>query len=195
MGIRYCAQGNPGGCTPAFSCYILWALVGRSGEKWDARHLRRSPLGGELEHLFFGQFSHNIDSKGRLTIPVRFREALQDGAYVIQGYERNLVVYTTDDFKKLAQRASVLTTTNADARAVKRMIFGRATEVNLDSTGRILIPSFLREYALLQDEVTLVGAGEYFEVWDSRSWNQELVSVTNPDTNAKRFADFDLSTG
>lgn len=148
-----------------------------------------------MEHLFFGQFSHNIDSKGRLTVPVRFRDPLQNGAYIIQGFERNLVVYTTDDFKKLAQRASVLTTTNANARAVKRMIFGRATEVNLDSTGRILIPGFLRDYALLEDEATLVGAGEYFEVWDSKSWNQELVSVTDPDINAKRFAEFDLSTG
>jgi len=105
------------------------------------------------------------------------------------------MVYTTDDFKKLAQRASMLTTTNVNARAVKRMIFGRATEVGLDSTGRILIPSFLREYAQLQDEVILVGAGEYFEVWDSKSWNQELVSVTDPDINAKRFTEFDLSTG
>lgn len=148
-----------------------------------------------MEHLFFGQFSHNIDSKGRLTVPVRFRDALQEGAYVMQGFERNLVVYTTDDFKKLAQRASMLTTTDADARAVKRMIFGGATEVGLDSTGRILIPAFLREYARLQEEVAIVGAGEYFEVWDSKSWDQELVSVTDPDINARRFTQFDLSTG
>jgi MraZ protein len=170
----------------------LWDEVGGSGTPGFSGV---RPLGDELEHLFFGQYSHNIDSKGRLTVPVRFRDPLQDGAYVMQGFERNLIVYTTDDFKKLAQRASLLTTTNANARAVKRMIFGRATEVGLDSTGRILIPSFLREYAQLQDEVILVGAGEYFEVWDSKSWNQELVSVTDPDINAKRFTEFDLSTG
>jgi MraZ protein len=170
----------------------LWDEVGGSGTPGFSGV---RPLGEELEHLFFGQFSHNIDSKGRLTVPVRFRDALQEGAYVMQGFERNLVVYTTDDFKKLAQRASMLTTTDADARAVKRMIFGGATEVGLDSTGRILIPAFLREYARLQEEVAIVGAGEYFEVWDSKSWDQELVSVTDPDINARRFTQFDLSTG
>jgi MraZ protein len=170
----------------------LWDEVGGSG---TPANTGVRPLGAELEHLFFGQYSHNIDSKGRLTVPVRFRGPLQDGAYVMQGFERNLMVYTTDDFKKLAQRASLLTTTNSEARAVKRMIFGGATEVSLDSTGRILIPAFLREYARLQEAVTLVGTGEYFEVWDSKSWDKELVSVTDPDINAKRFTEFDLSTG
>lgn len=145
--------------------------------------------------MFLGQYSHTIDSKGRLTIPVRFREALESGAYVIQGFERNLLVYTTESFQRLAQKASTLSTTNPEARAVKRVIFGGASEVQLDSSGRILLPPFLREYAHLDADTTIVGAGEYFELWSSTAWDQVLTEVTDPDTNAQRFKEFDLSTG
>lgn len=145
--------------------------------------------------MFLGQFTHSIDSKGRLTVPVRFRAALASGAYITQGYERNLVVYTTENFQRLAQRATALTTTDPEARAVRRLLFGGATEVQLDSAGRILIPPFLRQYAHLDGESTIVGAGEYFEIWNSDDWLKELVAVTDPDANARRFMNFDLSAG
>jgi MraZ protein len=145
--------------------------------------------------MFLGQFTHTIDAKSRLTIPVRFRAELSSGAFVTQGFERNLMVYTTKSFQTLAQSATTLTTTDPEARAVRRVIFGGASEVSLDSSGRILIPPFLREYARLDGETTIVGAGEYFEIWNAEKWEQELVSVTDPDTNAQRFASFDLSAG
>lgn len=145
--------------------------------------------------MFLGQFTHSIDEKGRITIPVRFRAALSSGAYVTQGFERNLMVYTTETFTRLAQRASSLTTTNPEARAVRRVIFGGAAEVTLDSSGRILVPSFLREYAELDGDTVLVGTGEYFEIWSARAWNEELARVIDPELNAQRFTDFDLSTG
>jgi len=145
--------------------------------------------------MFLSQFTYHIDTKGRLTIPVRYRAALSSGAYITQGFERNLIVYTTESFNVLAQRATKLSSTNPEARAVRRLIFGRATEVTLDGSGRILIPPFLREYALLDGETTIVGAGEYFEIWSADAWDTELTSVADPDTNVRRFADFDLSAG
>ncbi len=145
--------------------------------------------------MFLGQFSHSIDAKGRLTIPVRFREAFAAGAFITQGFERNLMVYTTESFDRLARRANTLTTTNPEARAVRRLLFGGATDVSLDNVGRILIPPFLREFAQLEDETILVGAGEYFEIWSKAAWTQELQALTNADTNANRFSAFDLSTG
>ena len=145
--------------------------------------------------MFLGQYTHNIDAKGRLTVPVRFRAALASGAFVTQGFERNLMVYTTESFTRLAQRATTLTTTDPEARAVRRVIFGGATEVQLDSAGRILIPPFLRDYARLDGETTIVGAGEYFELWQTDAWQSELAGVTDPDVNAGRFINFDLSAG
>jgi MraZ protein len=145
--------------------------------------------------MFLGQFTHHIDAKGRLTIPVRYRAALASGAYITQGFERNLIVYTTESFNLLAERATKLSNTNPEARAVRRLIFGRATEVNLDGSGRILIPPFLREYAILDGETTIVGAGEYFEIWSADAWDTELTSVADPEINTRRFTEFDLSAG
>src|SRR4030067_298321 len=70
--------------------------------------------------MFLGQFTHSVDAKGRLTIPVRFRSALASGAFVTQGFDKNLIVYTTASFERLAARATSLTTTDPDARAVRR---------------------------------------------------------------------------
>jgi division/cell wall cluster transcriptional repressor MraZ len=74
------------------------------------------------------------------------------------------------------------------------VLFGRAADISLDSAGRILVPSFQREYAKLEAEVTIVGAGEYFEIWNSELWSGELASVSDPEVNAKRFIEFDLSS-
>jgi MraZ protein len=145
--------------------------------------------------MFLGQYDHSIDAKGRLTIPVRFRPALATGAYVTQGFDRNLVVYTMESFQRLAARANLLTTTDPEARAVRRVLFGGATEVSLDSVGRILLPEFLRQYAGIENETVLVGAGEYFEIWGADVWSGEQRSVTNPESNAQRFKAFDLSSG
>ena len=145
--------------------------------------------------MFLGQFTHTIDSKNRLTVPVRYRAALASGAYIVQGFEQNLLVYTTDSFTRLAKKASSHSTTNPEARAMLRVVFGGASEVQLDSSGRILIPAFLREYASFDTEVTIVGSGEYFEIWNSEIWSKLRESVMDPDANAKRFIEFDLSTG
>lgn len=145
--------------------------------------------------MFLGQYRHSIDEKGRLTIPARYRAELATGAYVTQGYERNLLVYTTASFEHLASQANMLSTTNAEAREVRRVIFGRASGVSLDSAGRILIPTFLREYADLDTDADIVGAGVYFEIWSPDGWTKVLASVTDSERNAQRFSDFDLSLG
>lgn len=145
--------------------------------------------------MFLGQYTHTIDAKGRLTIPVRFRAQLAQGAYITQGFDQSLIVYTTENFQALARRASMLTATNPEARAIRRVIFGGACEVTLDSAGRILIPPFLRQYAGLDGDTTIVGAGDYFEIWNTAAWSSVLASVTDPVSNARRFAEFDLSAG
>ena len=145
--------------------------------------------------MFLGQFTHSIDAKGRLTIPVRFRASLSSGAVLLRGFDQNLMVYTTESFEALARQANSFSPTDPDARAIRRMLFGGATEVGLDSNGRILLPEFLRAYAGLGSDATLVGGGGYFEIWDAGTWAEELVSVADPDSNAQRFSAFDLSTG
>lgn len=147
------------------------------------------------EHMFIGQYHHTIDTKGRLTIPVRFRAELSSGAYITQGFERNLVVYTMENFGSLAKRATSLSNTNPEVRAIRRLLFGVAAEVELDASGRILIPDFLREYAKLDDSAAIIGAGEYLEIWNETDWEKQAADLMDPESNAMRFIDFDLSTG
>ena len=145
--------------------------------------------------MFVGQYKYTTDVKGRLTIPVRYRAALSSGAFVTQGYDRNLIVYTSDSFERMAAKATSLTATNPQARTIRRLIFSRAVEISLDSSGRVLIPPFLREYAEIDGDAYIVGAGEYFEIWQAGHWEQELDRFSDPDANASRFEGFDLSSG
>ena len=145
--------------------------------------------------MFLGQYKYSIDSKGRLTVPVRFRAALSSGAFITQGFDRNLIVYTTESFERMASRATSVTSTNPEARVMRRVIFSRAQELILDATGRVLIPSFLRDYAGIQADAYVVGAGEYIEIWQAENWEKVLEDVSDPAANARRFEPFDLSSG
>lgn len=145
--------------------------------------------------MFLGQYKYTTDEKGRLTIPVRYRAALASGAYIQQGYERNLIVYPAEVFQNISRKASSISTTNPEGRAVRRLVFGAATEVQLDGSGRVLLPDFLRSYAGLDGDAYVVGAGEYFEIWGIDAWEREREAMANSEANARRFQDFDLSTG
>jgi MraZ protein len=145
--------------------------------------------------MFLGQHKYTIDSKGRLTIPVRFRAALASGAFITQGFDRNLVVYTSEDFGRMSTAATAVTSTNPEGRAMRRLIFSRAEELTLDAAGRVLLPVYLRDYAGIQSEAYVVGAGDYFEIWQAEDWEKQLEQVADPAANARRFADFDLSAG
>ena len=145
--------------------------------------------------MFLGQYRHNIDSKGRLTIPARFRELLSDGAYIAQGFEQNLIVLKTPTFEFISQKVNQLSMTDQTARELKRLLFSTAEYVTPDKNGRILIPQFLRDVAGLDHEAVVVGVGEYFELWSPEPWENELGKLHDTDANAQRFSALDLSAG
>src|SRR5512145_1330440 len=107
--------------------------------------------------MFLGQYQHSLDNKGRLTIPVRYRELLAEGAYITQGFDRNLMVLTTSAFQGIAQRVNRMSVTDPEARSLRRLIYSHGEQVEVDKAGRILIPQFLREAAGLDGEAILVG--------------------------------------
>jgi MraZ protein len=145
--------------------------------------------------MFLGQFRHSLDSKDRLTIPARFREELEDGAYVMQGFDRNLMVHTADNFDHISHSVSQMSLTDPTKRLLNRLIFSTAGRVDIDKAGRILIPEFLRLSAGLQEEAVIVGAGDYFEIWSPESWADQESLLQDTQTNAQRFAAFDIVIG
>lgn len=141
--------------------------------------------------MFLGQYEHSIDEKGRMIIPSRFREELQDGAYITTGFDRNLMVLTAATFDKLSQRVNQMSLTDPIARQLKRLIFANADRLEVDRAGRALIPGYLRESAELQNAIIVVGAGDYFEVWSPDLWAKQNSLLNEADT--QRFAALDLS--
>jgi MraZ protein len=150
---------------------------------------------GWVEQMFLGQYHHNLDSKNRLTIPSRFRELLADGAYVMQGFDRNLMVLTASAFAKIYQRSNLMSLTDPITRLLKRLIFSTASHVDVDNAGRILIPEFLRQVIDLQSEAVVVGVGDYFEIWSPDLWTEQINQLQDAEANAQRFAALDMSTG
>ena len=144
--------------------------------------------------MFLGQYQHSLDTKGRLTIPSRFREVLaEDGAYIFQGFDQNLLLLTVSSFQRISERVSRMSLTEPNARLLKRLIFSSAERVEADKAGRILIPDFLRKAAGLNGEAVLVGAGDYVEIWEPSRWAVQLTQLQDADANLQRFAVLDLS--
>ena len=143
--------------------------------------------------MFRGQYHHNLDEKGRLTIPAKFRDLLAEGAFLTQGFDRNLRLLTEADFKTMAAQIKRLSMTDPAIRQLRRLIFATASEVQLDRIGRTLIPQFLREFAGLENEAIIVGVGEAIEIWSPEAWAEQESLLLDADANAQRFAELDLS--
>lgn len=148
------------------------------------------PLNWMVERMFLGRFSHNLDDKGRLTIPSRFREQLSDGgAFVMQGFDQNLMVLPARVFELMSQKIGRETVTELQKRQLRRMFFANTEPVEVDRAGRMLIPQHLRQYAGLDGNVTVVGAGDFFELWASEIWEIQSQELLDPNNVATRFAD------
>ena len=144
--------------------------------------------------MFLGRYYHTLDNKGRLTIPARYRESLEPGAYLLKGFEKNLMVMTHSAFMNISQQVSGKSYTDPTARLLMRYIFSNVEQIVLDKAGRILIPPFLREAAELDTEAILVGVGDLFEIWSPQFWADQDAKLADTEANVGRFLEYDIST-
>jgi len=144
--------------------------------------------------MFLGQYQHSIDDKGRLMVPARFRELLEGGAYLTQGFDKCLMVMTEAHFQQVAERITSMSLTDPTARLLRRLIFSNAYPVEVDKVGRILVPGNLREFAGLQTNTIVAGQGEYFEIWTPAEWDKQAALLNDADANNQRFSTLDLSS-
>ena len=127
--------------------------------------------------MFLGEFQHNLDYKGRVSVPKKFRRQLTKGSILTKGLDRCLFLYTKNSWEKLANRIKELPVTGKDARAFGRYLFTGATEIDFDQLGRIAIPEYLRTYAGLKKETTIVGVLERIEIWDKKRWERMRKTI------------------
>ena len=124
-----------------------------------------------------GEYHHNIDDKGRLTIPSKFRDDLGEKFVVTRGLENCLFAYSLEDFQKIVAELQKIPFTKKDARQFMRFFLSGATTVEFDKQGRINISSPLISYAELKKECIIIGTGDGLEIWSSNNWNDFFDST------------------
>ena len=119
--------------------------------------------------MFLGEHEHTIDAKGRMAVPAKFRAQLDKGAVISKGMGTCLSVYTTVRWEEKSAEL-VAGKTSEELRDFERRIYPSASEIELDGQGRLVIPAKLRAYAHLENEVTVAGVRDHFEIWDRATW-------------------------
>ena len=127
--------------------------------------------------IFRGINNLALDAKGRMAMPARYRERLMEtcGGRLVVTVDKDscLLVYPLPEWEIIEAQLIALPSLNKQARLLQRLLIGHATEVELDSQGRILLPTMLREYAGMEKKLVLIGQGKKFEIWDDQTWNEK----------------------
>lgn len=120
--------------------------------------------------MLIGEYTHSQDEKKRISLPIKFRKEIGKTIVVTHGLDNCLFIYSTKEWRKIAEKLGNLSIGQADTRGFNRFILSGASEVEVDSIGRILIPEYLREYAKLSAKVVFAGVHNRVEVWDEVAW-------------------------
>ena len=127
--------------------------------------------------MFIGEFHYTLDDKGRLSVPVGYRTALNQGAVVTRGLDHTLFLYPKEQWQSLAAKIAALPLSQADTRAFARLMLAGAMEVSMDKAGRITVPEYLRKYAGLNKQVVVSGLYDRLEIWDEKAWCEYVAKT------------------
>lgn len=125
--------------------------------------------------MFMGEYKHNIDAKGRLIIPSRFRESLNGNFIITRGLDKCLFVYTLEEWEKLVKIIRALPFTKKKNRDFQRFFLSGAVECEIDKQGRVNISGSLVKYAELEKECVIVGVNDRLEIWSDEQWNSFIT--------------------
>ena len=138
--------------------------------------------------MFIGEYTHTIDDKNRLSLPAKFRSEMGKKVVVTPGLDSCLFVFTKDEWKKIEGKLNQSSLLQADNRSFNRFMFAGATEAEIDSIGRILVPEFLRDRANLKSRVVLIGVSSRVEIWNEKTWSEyKKVVEKQADTLAEKL--------
>lgn len=132
--------------------------------------------------MFIGEYTANIDDKARVAIPAKFRSSLKSKVVVTRGLDNSLVLYTLDEWKKLAEKWASLPISTANNRAFSRLMLAGAMDCDIDKQGRVVLPGYLKEYAKIQKKMVFAGLYSRIELWSEELWNK-YKTQTEKDSN------------
>ena len=144
--------------------------------------------------MFIGKHLASLDPQNRISLPTGIGARLEDGAFVMQGFERNLILMTPGAFAALFDGMRTMNITDPMARQLKRLLLGSAAEVRPDGKGRLALPAHLCTFAGLEGEACLIGQGDYLEIWAPAGWQAQETGLQDPQSDAGRFAALPLAT-
>lgn len=143
--------------------------------------------------MFIGQYEHNLEEKGRLSVPKKFRTDLVDGGVLTRGLDGCLFLFPKKRWEEFIDKLSQTPLTKADARGFSRLLTYGATEVELDGQGRILIPEYLRDFATLKNAIVVAGALGRVEIWSKENFALYQERIEKDSENiAERLADLGI---
>ncbi|MBI3997205.1 MAG: division/cell wall cluster transcriptional repressor MraZ [Candidatus Omnitrophica bacterium] len=126
--------------------------------------------------MFYGEYEHSIDPKGRLIIPAKFRQALKThdikALFLTRGLDGCLFVFSESEWRLAENRFKQIPFTKAEGRKFNRLFFSGATELAVDGLGRLLIPKTLKDFAQIKQDVVIVGVSTRMEIWAKEKWQQ-----------------------
>jgi len=138
---------------------------------------------GKSGIMFIGEYQHNLDNKGRLAVPAKFRQLLEKGAVVTKGLDDCLFLYPKAKWEEMAGKLASLPISQKKARDFARLMLAGAMPVEFDSQGRITLPEYLRKFAQLSKETIIAGLYDRLEIWDEGKWNKYKESTEKDSGN------------
>ncbi len=143
--------------------------------------------------MFLGQYQLNLDEGRHFALPGGFHEPLTGGAYVTRGFEQNLLIMSEAVFQQIYAKIASLNIADPLARLLFRLILGNASRLEVDSSGRVVLPEALAAAAGLGTEICLVGQGNFCELWTPENWEKQSADLLDAAANSARFAQLDLA--
>ncbi len=134
--------------------------------------------------MFYGEYTHGIDTKGRLILPARFRDVAKDNGidrfFVTRGLDKCIFMFAEGEWRQQEQKFKNLSFTKGEARAFNRLFFSGAVEVLPDKQGRFIIPQYLKDFAGIKKDAIVIGVSNRIEIWETKIW-QEFFNKTSVD--------------
>ncbi len=127
-------------------------------------------------HMLIGEYRHSIDTKNRVSLPAKFRKEMGKKVYITRGLDNCLSIYTEKSWKVILGKLENLSISKASERGFNRFMLSGATEVDVDGSGRILVPEYLKDFANVEKKVVWTGAGDRAEMWAEEVWDTYLTA-------------------
>jgi MraZ protein len=144
--------------------------------------------------LLLGLYSTILETGNRVVLPKEFEEQFDEGVYITQGFDRNIMALTADAFEEVYERVTAVNIAQPLARLLLRMILSSAYKAEVGPDGTIQVSKALKEFARLDNDLVLVGQGDFIEIWSRDTWEQQAKQLVDPAMDPGRFASLLVTT-